>query len=229
LTLRLALLVAIVAIAAAPVFSQASYRSIVRTATDRSSAAVVGGTVSLTNAGTGERRQSKSGTGSNYQLLNLVPGIYRVNMEHTGFKKSARENVICGDLRKHGSTYYDGVPADLALGDLVKLAPSPDPISEFRVEAEVATAADEATRLDVNLKVGAVVRKTVEVAAQAAQIQLDTNAATNGTDGQVINDVPNVTQNFFLTPCCRKASAEQRDVHQHFRRSINDRQSVSAS
>ena len=32
-------------------------------------------------------------------------------------------------------------------------------------------------------------------AAQAAQIQTDGSAVTNATDAQVINDVPNVTQN----------------------------------
>jgi hypothetical protein len=36
---------------------------------------------------------------------------------------------------------------------------------------------------------------TVVVAAQAAQIQADSSAVTNATDAQVINDVPNVTQN----------------------------------
>jgi hypothetical protein len=36
---------------------------------------------------------------------------------------------------------------------------------------------------------------TVEVAAQAAQIQADSSAVTNATNSQVINDVPNVTQN----------------------------------
>ncbi len=179
---------------------------------------MVGATVSLTNAGTGEGRLRKSGTGSNYQLLNLVPGIYRVNVERSSFKKAARENrevtvsgstpadisrqlggvtqgiEIGGGGANQGATYYGGFPANSALGNLVNMAPIPDSTSEFRVEAELATAAGEATRLDVNLKVGTV-GATVEVAAQAAQIRDDSSAVTNATDAQVINDVPNVTQN----------------------------------
>lgn len=108
LTLRLALLVVIVFVAAAPVSSQASYPSIVQTVTDQSNAGLVGATVTLPNVGTGERYRSKFGTGGNYQFLNLVP------------------------------------------------------------------------------------------AAQASQIQTGGNPATNPADAQLINDVPNVTQNFFL-------------------------------
>jgi hypothetical protein len=52
----------------------------------------------------------------------------------------------------------------------------------------------ETARVDVNLKAGTV-RATVEVAAQAAQIQADSSAVTNAADAQVIDDVPNVTQN----------------------------------
>lgn len=61
-------------------------------------------------------------------------------------------------------------------------------------ETGLAIATDQTARVDVNLKVGTV-GATVEVAAQAAQIQADSSAVTNATDAQVINDVPNVTQN----------------------------------
>jgi hypothetical protein len=65
-------------------------------------------------------------------------------------------------------------------------------------ETGLAIATDQTARVDVNLKVGTVggseAPATVEVAAQAAQIQADSSAVTNATDAQVINDVPNVTQ-----------------------------------
>ncbi len=285
LTLRLALFAAIVAISAVPLFGQAC-GSVIETITDHSSAAVVGATVTLTDVGKGERHQSKSGAGGDYQFLNLVPGIYRVEVEQSGFKKAARENVhvtvsgsvradismqlgevtqtlevqatalllqtenaslsqvvptraveelpvngrniiipgredvLPGDrvptghaLRHHArdqrcevhnqigggvanqeATHYDGVPANSALGNLVNLAPSPDSISEFRVRAGLAVATDQTARVDVNLKVGTV-GATVEVVAQAGQIQADSSAVTNATDAQIINDVPNVRQN----------------------------------
>jgi trimeric autotransporter adhesin len=67
-------------------------------------------------------------------------------------------------------------------------------------ETGLAIATDQIARVDVNLKAGAVggswTPATVEVAAQAAaQIQADSSAVTNATYAQVINDVPNVTQN----------------------------------
>jgi hypothetical protein len=64
-------------------------------------------------------------------------------------------------------------------------------------ETGLAIATGQTARVDVNLKVGTV-GATVEVAAQAAQIQADSSAVTNATDAQVINDVPNVTQNPFF-------------------------------
>ncbi|MBV8732305.1 MAG: TonB-dependent receptor, partial [Acidobacteriia bacterium] len=182
-------------------------------------------TVTLTNIETGERHQTMSGAGGDYQFLNLVPGIYRVDAEQTGFKKATRENVevtvsgavradismqigdvtqaveveatspllqtenanlsqvvntcsveelpvngrnilnlaalvpgvvpqgttsgnaitgknifaagnyqIGGGMANQGAVYYDGVPANSALGNLVNMVPSPDAISEFRVQ-----------------------------------------------------------------------------------------------
>jgi hypothetical protein len=65
-------------------------------------------------------------------------------------------------------------------------------------ETGLAIATDQTARVDVNLKVGTVggseTPATVEVAAQAAQIQADSSAVTNATDAQVIDDVTNVTQ-----------------------------------
>ena len=75
------------------------------------------------------------------------------------------------------------------------------------VNAEVVTtnsglenATDQTASVDVNLNVGTA-GATAEVAAQAAQIQPNSSAVTNATDAQVINNVPNVTQNplFYAT------------------------------
>jgi hypothetical protein len=61
-------------------------------------------------------------------------------------------------------------------------------------ETGLAIATGQTARVDVNLKAGTV-GATVEVAPQAAQIQADSSAVTNATDAQVINNVPNMTQN----------------------------------
>ena len=229
--LCLALLTALVAIENMPLFGQAFYGSVVGTITDQSGAALRGANISLTNAGTGERHQEQSGAGGDYQFLNLVPGMYRVDVEQTGFKKATREDVevtvsgavradismqlgdvtqsvevqatapllqtenaslsqvvntrsveelpvngrnimnlaalapgvvpqgttsgdavtgknifaagnyqIGGGLANQGATYYDGVPANSALGNLVNMVPSPDAISEFRVQTNSNSA-----------------------------------------------------------------------------------------
>jgi hypothetical protein len=225
LRVRLALVAAVIAIATAPVFSQAFYGSVVGNVTDQSGGALHGAAVTLINTGTGEQRQTLSGAGGDYQFLNLVPGMYRVQVEQSGFKKATRENLevtvsgtiradismqvgdvtqnievqasapllqtengnlsqvvnnraveelpvngrnimnltalvpgvvaqgttsgnaitgknifaagnyqIGGGMANQGATYYDGVPANSALGNLVNMVPSPDAISEFRVQ-----------------------------------------------------------------------------------------------
>src|SRR6266705_1576658 len=88
-----ALLAAIVAVANSSLFGQAFYGSVVGTVTDQSGAEVRGAAVTLTNVGTGEKRETKSGVGGDYLFLNLVPGVYRVQVEQSGFKKVTRENV----------------------------------------------------------------------------------------------------------------------------------------
>ena len=85
LVVRLASLLAVVAVATAPLFSQAFYASVVGILTDLSGGALSGGVVTLTNLATGERRQAQSGTSGDYQFLNLVPGKYCVEVEQKGF------------------------------------------------------------------------------------------------------------------------------------------------
>lgn len=66
--------------------------------------------------------------------------------------------------------------------------------------------------------------------ALLAAIVADSAAPRTPRKPQVINDVPNVTENhLFYAMLKNGVQPAQRDVHQHSRRSINDRQSVSAS
>ena len=216
---------ALTAILSASLLGQAFYGSIVGTVTDPSGAALRGANVTLTNTGTGERRQAQSGDGGEYQFLNLVPGKYKVEVEQSGFKKATSENIevnvsgtaradvtmqigdvtqnievtaappvlqtenanlsqvvnsravqelpvngrnvlnltalvpgvvpqgstegnaltgknifaagnyqIGGGFANQGAVYFDGVPANSALGNLVNMVPSPDAVAEFRVQ-----------------------------------------------------------------------------------------------
>ena len=231
LGVRLAIVAAVAALATAPLFSQAFYGSVVGNVTDQSGGALHGAAVTLINTGTGEQRQTLSGAGGDYQFLNLVPGMFRVQVEQSGFKKATLENLevtvsgtvradismqvgevtqsvevqasapllqtengnlsqvvnnraveelpvngrnimnltalvpgvvaqgttsgnaitgknifaagnyqIGGGMANQGATYYDGVPANSALGNLVNMVPSPDAISEFRVQTNSNSA-----------------------------------------------------------------------------------------
>ena len=53
---------------------------------------------------------------------------------------------------------------------------------------------------------------------------------TNAINNQVINDVPNVTQNPLLYAILQNGVHQRNETsNQHTRRSLNDRQSVSAA
>src|ERR1035441_10470223 len=64
--------------------AQTSYGSIVGTVTDASTSSIPGAAVTLTNAGTAERRSSETDQNGSYQFVNLVPGIYAIDVEKAG-------------------------------------------------------------------------------------------------------------------------------------------------
>ena len=58
---------------------------------DSDGAGVPGATIVVTNLGTDVETRQQTGDGGGYQIGNLIPGRYRVEVELTGFKKVARE------------------------------------------------------------------------------------------------------------------------------------------
>ena len=228
---RLGILAGLILLVAISVFGQAFYGSLVGTVTDASNSAVRGAAVTLTNTGTGERHQTVTGDFGGYQFLNLIPGIYKVDVEQTGFKRATRDQIevtvagavradvamvlgdvtqsvevqaaapllqtenanlsqvvdtraveelpvngrnilnlaamvpgvvpqgttdgnaltgknvfaagnyqIGGGIANQSATYYDGVPANAGVGNLTVMVPSPDAISEFRVQTNSNSA-----------------------------------------------------------------------------------------
>jgi hypothetical protein len=78
-------------------------------------------------------------------LTALVPGVVPQGTTSgnaiTGKNIFAAGNYqIGGGLANQAATYYDGVPANAALGNLVNMVPSPDAISEFRVQTNSNSA-----------------------------------------------------------------------------------------
>ncbi|HTS64093.1 MAG TPA: DUF2012 domain-containing protein, partial [Candidatus Acidoferrales bacterium] len=72
---------------------QAFYGSIVGTVNDSSGASLAATTVTLTNVATGDRRAVVTATDGSYRFVNLVPGSYRIEIEHPGFKRYTRDQI----------------------------------------------------------------------------------------------------------------------------------------
>src|SRR5262252_1698302 len=89
----LATILPIFALASNLLNAQAFYGSIVGNVNDSSGAALPSVSVSLTNTATGDRRSTVSSSDGSYRFVNLVPGTYRLEIEHPGFKRYTREQV----------------------------------------------------------------------------------------------------------------------------------------
>jgi hypothetical protein len=73
---------------------QGLYGSLVGTVTDPSGAMVPTAAVVVTDVGTGQVRQDKTDQSGRYNVVNLVPGTYTVNVSAPGFRKEEQSNVI---------------------------------------------------------------------------------------------------------------------------------------
>jgi hypothetical protein len=83
----------LMAIAASSVHGQAVNGTLVGTVTDSSGALVSGAKVSLVATQTGISQQSQTNASGNYSFPNLQPGVFRIEVEMTGFRKAIREGV----------------------------------------------------------------------------------------------------------------------------------------
>jgi len=75
------------------VCAQTFFGSIVGTATDTSGASVPGATVTLTNTGTGENKTMETDAAGNYRFVNLIPGMYKVDLKRAGFAQITKEGI----------------------------------------------------------------------------------------------------------------------------------------
>ncbi len=75
-------------------FAQAVYGSILGTVTDPQGAAVAGAKVTVTNQRKGSEDTATTNADGNYSVTHLVPDLYTVKVEGTGFKVSQQKDVI---------------------------------------------------------------------------------------------------------------------------------------
>nr|MBA3441783.1 TonB-dependent receptor [Pyrinomonadaceae bacterium] len=79
--------------AANNLYGQAVNGSLLGTVTDATGAVLPGATVVITEIGTNINRSAVANEDGNYVFTNVKPGIYRVEAESTGFKKTIRDQV----------------------------------------------------------------------------------------------------------------------------------------
>ena len=73
--------------------AQTTYGSVVGTVTDASGAVVPSANVTITNTGTNEKRTAQSGAAGEYQVVNLAPASYKIEIDKAGFKRAVRSSV----------------------------------------------------------------------------------------------------------------------------------------
>jgi hypothetical protein len=78
----------------AALYGQSERGTIRGTVEDSTGAVVPGAKVSAINVATNVETTTRSGDAGNYNIPGLSPGVYRVQVEQSGFKKLIRENVV---------------------------------------------------------------------------------------------------------------------------------------
>lgn len=92
-SIMLASLMAILTLLPSQMKAQSTYGSIVGTVTDASGAVVPGAKVTITNAGTSEARSARTDSSGNFSVVNLLPAVYKVEVQTTGYKRYLREGI----------------------------------------------------------------------------------------------------------------------------------------
>ena len=79
----------------APALSaQSFFGSVVGTVTDATSAVVPGATVTITDVATAEKHTAQSDKAGDYQFVNLVPAVYKVEVDEPNFKRSVHDKIV---------------------------------------------------------------------------------------------------------------------------------------
>jgi len=86
-------LIGFAVLAVAPIFAQAVNGTLVGTVTDSAGGVVPNAKVTLTAVETGIAQANQTNQSGNYAFPNLKPGVYKVEIEVTGFRKSIRDQI----------------------------------------------------------------------------------------------------------------------------------------
>src|SRR5262245_19597423 len=72
---------------------QSIFATVAGTVTDSSSAVIPNASITVTNAGTKERRAFTTNASGSYEINNLFPGVYNLEAEMAGFRTFRREGI----------------------------------------------------------------------------------------------------------------------------------------
>lgn len=114
---RLFLALALALLVSSGVWAQ-STGSIIGTITDAGGAVVPNASVTVLNAGTGDAKTTKAGSGGEYQFLQLLPGSYKITVESAGFKQFIRAAV---DVTVNNATRIDAAMATGAVSEMIEV------------------------------------------------------------------------------------------------------------
>jgi hypothetical protein len=81
-------------LASFPADAQTLFGGIVGTATDASNAAIPNATVTITNKGTGQQRQTETNDIGQYSFVAVLPGTYEVKVSKEGFRTVTEQNAV---------------------------------------------------------------------------------------------------------------------------------------
>src|ERR1041385_6319630 len=119
--MRTSLFVALVTVAAC-VFAQ-TFGEISGRVTDPSGAAVPATYVTATNTATNAVRQTVTTESGDFTFPSLPPGVYRIRMEHSGFKGVTSDNI---ELQVQQAVHFDATLQVGQVSDTVEVTATAD-------------------------------------------------------------------------------------------------------
>ncbi|MBI5281590.1 MAG: carboxypeptidase regulatory-like domain-containing protein [Candidatus Solibacter usitatus] len=166
MTRMLSLCLLALTLAALPASAQDTRGTVLGRVTDPSGGAIPGAQVKTTNIATGVALTVKTNESGNFTVPYLLPGIYTVSAETTGFKKSIRENV---QVRVNDSVELNFA---LAVGDVTEsIAVTAETPLLSTAEASLGQVVDERRVLELPIFSG-----------NAMEFTLLAPGTVNGTD-----------------------------------------------
>ena len=149
----------------APLFAQSERANLTGTVSDPSGAPIGNATVSVVHLSTNTTATVKTTPGGDYNVSNLSPGLYRVEISAVGFKRFVREDVT---LTAAGTVRLD---AELSLGQVTETVQVSAAVTQIQTEnAKISTAVQNRMVDELPLVVGGALRSPFMPAFRAVVV-----------------------------------------------------------